>query len=510
MAEERERRRRGRRRGRSAGHGPARPQPERTEQPGDLEITSESEIPGVTGSGFRFWRRGRPADEEAKKPARERGRPERPGAPAGADVKPMDFWRSGRVRSYREAPLPKEGPGRWVKQITGLYLPPWVPVVGIILVVFGILGLLFFTRSAVGAPRIGKDHWHAPYQFWVCGERQPNFPAWEAGVHTHADGVIHIHPYTPSEEGAGARLVKWFEYGGGKLTSDSIRAPGSRTTYKNGDKCPDGTEGQVQVFVNGQKLDNYMRYLPKDGDRVRIVFGPPEEVVTQTDRTVIPEAQATRTVEIAVTDDGSESSTKFDPASLEMNTGETVKVVIKNTGQISHGFRAKGDDGQYDTSDDYVSNPDVIKPGEQGVAVVRFDTAGTVEFRDETLNQVTGTITVKEGPAPTVTPSPTPGVSVDVELDLSTGDNFFQPAELQVKAGQKFRIKIQNTGTYAHSLRIAGPDNRFETEDDLVATPDTIGPGKSAELIGQLDEPGVYQFRDDFLPTLMSGTITVK
>lgn len=510
MAGESGKRPRRRRRGRGEARRPIRAEGERTEERSDLEITAESDIPGVTGPRFRLWRRGREPEGSGKGSEERRAGREAPGAGAPG-VKPMDFWRSGRVRSYREAALGREASANPLKRLSGMYLPPWVPVVGIIIVVFGILGFLFFTRTAVGAPRIGRDHWHATYQFWVCGERQPNFPAWEAGVHTHADGVIHIHPFTPAEEGAGARLVKWFEYGGGKLTADSVRAPGSRTTYRNGDTCPDGRPGEVQVFVNGQRLDNFMRYLPKDGDRVRIVFGPPEEVITQSDRTIIPEAQASRTVEISVTDDGSESSTKFEPASIEVNTSETVKVIVKNAGKISHGFRAQGDDGQYGTSDDYVSNPDVIKPGEQGVAVVRFDTGGaTLEFRDETLNQVTGTISVKEGPAPTVTPSPTPATAVDTELDLTIVDNSFDPAHLEVGAGQKFRIKIQNTGSFAHSLRIAGPDNQFETEDDLVSAPDTVNPGKSAELTGQLDKPGTYQFRDDFWPTLMTGTLTVK
>ncbi len=510
MAEESGKRRRGRKRQRGEARRPIRPEGESAAEGGELEITAESDIPGVTGSRFRLWRRGREPEGAGK--GGERRRTERAAAEGAAPgVKPMDFWRSSRVRSYREAPVSREGGGGLLKRFSGMYLPPWVPVVGIIVIVFGILGFLFFTRTAVGAPRIGRDHWHATYQYWVCGERQPNAPAWEAGVHTHADGVIHIHPFTPAEEGAGARLVKWFEYGGGKLTKDEVRAPGSRDTYKNGDTCPDGRPGEVQVFVNGQKLDDFSRYIPKDGDRVRIVFGPPEEVVTQNDRTIIPEGQASRTVEITVTDDGSESSTKFEPASIEVNTSETVKIIIKNAGKISHGFRAQGDDGQYDTSDDYVSNPDVIKPGEQGVAVVRFDTGGaTVEFRDETLNQITGSITVKEGPAPTVTPSPTPSEAVDTELDLTVADNSFNPAHLEVGVGQKFRIRIQNAGSFAHSLRVAGPDNQFETDDDLVAVPDTINPGKTAEIIGQFDKPGTYQFRDDFWPTLMTGTITVK
>ncbi len=125
-------------------------------------------------------------------------------------------------------------------------------------------------------PRIGRDHWHAVYQVFVCGERQPNFPTWESGVHTHGDGVIHMHPFSPGEDGEGARLVKFFEYGGGRLSQSEMRMPGDRRTLRNGDLCPDGTEGVLQVFVNGDRLDDWSRYIPQDGDRIRIVFGPPE------------------------------------------------------------------------------------------------------------------------------------------------------------------------------------------------------------------------------------------
>ncbi len=128
------------------------------------------------------------------------------------------------------------------------------------------------TTPAATLPRIG-DHWHATYQIFVCGQRQPNVPTWEAGVHTHADGVIHIHPFFPYEEGAGARLVKWFKYGGGKLTQTEMRKPGSRDEYKNGDTCDDGSEAFLQVFVNGVKLDDWSGYIPHDGDQVQIEFG---------------------------------------------------------------------------------------------------------------------------------------------------------------------------------------------------------------------------------------------
>ena len=134
------------------------------------------------------------------------------------------------------------------------------------------------STPAVTRPRIGQDHWHATYEVFICGQRQPNFPSWEAseGVHTHADGIIHMHPFIPAGEGAGARLIKWFEYGGGKLTQSEMQMPGDREEYKNGQTCDDGSEAVLQVFVNGEKLRDWSEYIPQDGDRVRIVFGEAE------------------------------------------------------------------------------------------------------------------------------------------------------------------------------------------------------------------------------------------
>jgi hypothetical protein len=131
-----------------------------------------------------------------------------------------------------------------------------------------------------GAPRVGQDHWHALYQYVVCGVTQPPAPTWEGGVHTHSDGIIHIHPFSESEEGQGARLVKWFEYGGGVLTEEEVRLPGQSETHRNGDECPDGSRGVVQVFVNDERIDDISGYLPQDGDLIIIAFGPERELVS--------------------------------------------------------------------------------------------------------------------------------------------------------------------------------------------------------------------------------------
>jgi plastocyanin len=351
---------------------------------------------------------------------------------------------------------------------------------------------------------------------FVCGKRQPNFPTWEAGVHTHGDGVIHIHPFVPAEEGAGARLVKWFEYGGGKLTQSEMRMPGSRTEYKNGDKCDDGSEATLQVFVNGEKMDNWSHYIPHDGDRVRIVFGPIEGTpVELEDRTVIAESESTRTVQIEIT--GAEADAAFNPSTVEMSAGETVKVVFKNSGSISHSVRAPGPDAEYNTSDDFVAaagDADIILPGKEGSVVVRFDNEGQYEFSDPTATAAVGKFVVSgaqaaASPTPTATATGEPEV-VDVELDVAMTDNVYKPSAIEVGAGKKFRINLKNEGQFVHNLRISGEDGTYDTDDDLTSTPDNPKAGESGTLVGQIDKPGTYKFRCDFHPVEMTGTITVK
>jgi uncharacterized cupredoxin-like copper-binding protein len=437
----------------------------------------------------------------------------------------MEFWRRGATRSARPSAAPQRQLGAW-QRITGLHFPPWVPVAGIILVVFGILGGLFLIRSTAGAPRQG-DHWHATYTFTACGEKQPNAPTWEgsSGVHTHGDGIMHIHPFQTYSEGSGARMVKWFEYGRGKLTNDSINMPGSTKTYKNGDKCPDGTEGELQVFVTTAatgvetRLSDVTRFQPHDGDRVRMVFGPrEEEPVVADDRTIIPESQVTgEPITITVTDDGTDSGTKFEPNRISVKADEVVKLVIKNTGSISHGFRVIGADDVYETQDDFVVTPTgedpettsgLLQPGAEGVAIIRLESGGgDVEFRDDTLQDKTGTIVVSAAAVTTASPTPVPADQVDAEVIVTLKDDAFEPVELTVPAGKKFRISIKNEGTLACNLRIAGPDGDYRTDDDI--TSDTVNPGNTGGVVGQIDKAGAYAFRCDFRPEL-TGTVTVE
>jgi len=435
-----------------------------------------------------------------------------PDQAASADVSPMDFWRSGQQRTHRRGRALRGQP-----KIGGIGVPPWMPVVAIIVVTFGVLGMLFFVRSASGAPRSG-DHWHAPYQIWICGDKLPpigTFSAAAGSPGTHADGIMHQHPFATAGEGSGSNLKNFFKEGGGKLSSDEMQVPGYRETNKNGDTCPDGTEGVVQVFLNSQKLDNFTRYIAKDGDQLRIVFGPSEEVIQLDDRLVIADEQATREITIDVS--GSESATQFSPSSLDVEAGEAVRVRVRNTADLSHAFRVSGADGEYGTGDDFVVTPDgqdpettsgVILPGEEGSVVIRLDFPGSVEFRDETAQSATGEITVTEAipedqPEEDVVPA-----DVEPTVEVALTDNAFTPSTIEVDGGEEFRIRLVNEGRFVHNMRIAGPDGEFETDDDILS--DDVLPGDTVDLVGTLDEPGTYAIRCDFHPVEHTGVIQVQ
>jgi plastocyanin len=152
----------------------------------------------------------------------------------------------------------------------------------------------------------------------------------------------------------------------------------------------------------------------------------------------------------------------------------------------------------------------VIEPGGEGFTVVQFDAAGTLEFKDPTANDpatgdpfATGTVIVSESA------SATPAAEqVDQEFDVLMKDNVFEPVEITLAAGKKFRLKLTNEGKFAHNIRIAGKDGEFETEDDISSV--DVFPGTAEELIGQIDEPGEYEIRDDFHPGEMTGKIILE
>mgnify|MGYP005852066557 CR=1 FL=1 len=120
-------------------------------------------------------------------------------------------------------------------------------------------------------PRVG-DHWHAHYTIRVCGRTLPPLPGTTGAVHTHGDGLIHVHPGV-REQGRNATLALFMATSGGALTEDSLALP-SGARYASGDPCPDGRPGRVTLRVNGRPVTPVGTYVPRDRDVIVLAFEP--------------------------------------------------------------------------------------------------------------------------------------------------------------------------------------------------------------------------------------------
>jgi hypothetical protein len=147
---------------------------------------------------------------------------------------------------------------------------PWIYYLTIAVVaVLGVAGVYssrqhrLQTISSNGKvpPRAGQDHWHVAYGVYVCdsstkGHFLPAFTDQNdpAGIHTHGDGVIHVHPYSDSSAGKNATLGKFASAVHMTLNAGELRAPGGHD-YRDGDSCG-GKPGRVQVHVWGTPSTN--------------------------------------------------------------------------------------------------------------------------------------------------------------------------------------------------------------------------------------------------------------
>jgi hypothetical protein len=165
-------------------------------------------------------------------------------------------------------------------------------MVAIVAIVAVGVGLIVVSRDENQAaanvrPRIALgdtpgDHWHASIGVNVCGQWISNPPQFEirdgtsnvtAGIHSHGDGLIHIHPFTGNEAGENATVGKFFEFGGWDLGEDSFEA-WEGGEHGNGEECGN-KEATVRWSVNGEEqTGNPADYRPKDGDVIAIAFLP--------------------------------------------------------------------------------------------------------------------------------------------------------------------------------------------------------------------------------------------
>jgi hypothetical protein len=147
----------------------------------------------------------------------------------------------------------------------------------------GVGALAVDTLPAVG-PIPASSHWHAAYVVRVCDDVMPplesdNDPL---GIHSHGDGLIHVHPFFEESGYELARMGLFADAMGFGLSDGELTLPGGGT-WRDGDLC-NGIPGRVfvdrwaspdpesQVERIFQGLDE-IRYQA-DGELYQIAFAP--------------------------------------------------------------------------------------------------------------------------------------------------------------------------------------------------------------------------------------------
>lgn len=124
------------------------------------------------------------------------------------------------------------------------------------------------------------DHWHTAYGVYACDKFEPFLQdngRDPDGIHTHSDGIIHVHPFSRRAAGDNAILEVFEELMGMKLDADRIDYNGK--TFKNGDDCG-GKEGVVRLFANGKEVKgDPSKYKYEDGAAIVIAFAPKDKKI---------------------------------------------------------------------------------------------------------------------------------------------------------------------------------------------------------------------------------------
>lgn len=154
----------------------------------------------------------------------------------------------------------------------------------LLVVALGVSGIVFSraerrTELAAGgtaAPIANTDHWHAAYGVYLCDNFAPaitddNDPK---GIHTHSDGIVHVHPFVRSAAGENAKISVFTEATKMTLSDTEIQLPGGKS-FKEGETKCGGKDAIVQV-KDGDKVitENLSGIRFKDRQLLTIAFAP--------------------------------------------------------------------------------------------------------------------------------------------------------------------------------------------------------------------------------------------
>jgi hypothetical protein len=116
----------------------------------------------------------------------------------------------------------------------------------------------------------GKGLWQWPAITPAGGPGLAYNPRVYAGLHSHADGVIHMEPDSPADAGSNATLGRYFESGGWSVSQDGFDFLGVQRAH--GEQC--GNEpATIRWWVNGEEQQgDPAAYKLFDEDIVVVAF----------------------------------------------------------------------------------------------------------------------------------------------------------------------------------------------------------------------------------------------
>jgi hypothetical protein len=104
------------------------------------------------------------------------------------------------------------------------------------------------SKAAAESPAVG-EHFHAAYGIYVCDKFLDPLtdPGGDTlGIHTHGDGIVHIHPFGSAAAGKNATMDTWGKTDGLSFSKNGFTVNG--TTYDNGFDC-NGQPASVKLYV---------------------------------------------------------------------------------------------------------------------------------------------------------------------------------------------------------------------------------------------------------------------
>jgi hypothetical protein len=131
------------------------------------------------------------------------------------------------------------------------------------IVVLGVLLVVYGRSQRVDAqdepPRLGgRDHWHAAFGVYTCDKFQTppsDKQGDKVGIHTHDDGIIHIHPTSSLAAGDRAQIGRFFDEVGIDVSGGKLTLP-DKTVYESGKTtCANDKVGKL-VLAEWQHADD--------------------------------------------------------------------------------------------------------------------------------------------------------------------------------------------------------------------------------------------------------------